>query len=442
MQGGSLPNPSHVLMIDEPFAYPWRDYPHIRMHVSRETLREAVDGDEGPPASATVRQAERGRPGLWFGSPELDTAVIRMVRFSFAGSLIVYRGVVVDADDALCMLLEMPAERILGQACDSLILPHESDPGAVGGLEAGGGRRAVVKRAKSDRLDVWVFDAAVCCHGRAARLVALRPTVADAGPRLVPALASSCGRDPSLLMIAHDLSNLLTVVSCGLTLAARQGAEEPDKKVSILHDAQAACGRSFALVRELMSRALGFVDAPRTESLALVVREVVEEATAGTPVSAEVDLPADLWPVRVVRSDIARVLANLTQNAIQSMAGVGKLKVEARNMHLSGPGAMRLTPGRYVRLSLSDSGVGIPSDMLRHIFDPYFTTRAEGLGLGLTACRGLLVSLGGDITAESLDTHGAAFHVYLQAAARAIPPPNWPDDEPETQVGRPPSLDR
>jgi two-component system NtrC family sensor kinase len=118
-----------------------------------------------------------------------------------------------------------------------------------------------------------------------------------------------------------------------------------------------------------------------------------------------------------------RVVYNLVLNAVQAMGGAGTIEVAAKNSYVHQPSGTGSVTGRAVRVSVIDSGPGIPSAALASIFEPYFTTKREGMGIGLSASRTLVLEAGGDITVESSLRGGSTFHVYLPAGVHTEPPP-------------------
>lgn len=151
------------------------------------------------------------------------------------------------------------------------------------------------------------------------------------------------------------------------------------------------------------------------------IREGLESAV-GDELGVTLDLPADLWPVRCHGPYVARVVYNLALNARQASDEQGSLCVRGRNVCLSRATASTLTSGRYVRLSVSDTGHGIPAKALPHVFEPYFTTKPTGRGVGLSACRAMMLRIGGDVTVESEAGQGTTFHVYLPSSFVSEPP--------------------
>jgi CheY-like chemotaxis protein len=131
-------------------------------------------------------------------------------------------------------------------------------------------------------------------------------------------------------------------------------------------------------------------------------------------------LPDDLWPANADKGQIGQVLQNLVINAVQAMPEGGMVRIEAANLQVAGPTTeLPLVAGRYVHLTVSDTGVGIAAEHLPKIFDPYFTTKQQGSGLGLATVYSIVKKHQGHIEVKSRLGSGTAFHIWLPAAAHA-----------------------
>ena len=151
------------------------------------------------------------------------------------------------------------------------------------------------------------------------------------------------------------------------------------------------------------------------------VRRLIEE-TFPREITLRHHIPADLWPIVSDPTQLHQVLLNLCVNARDAMPAGGILTIGARNAELAEGDPLlppHSVPGRYVELSVADSGQGIPADIRQRIFDPFFTTKelGKGTGLGLSTVMGIVRSHGGWVGVESEPGHGALFRVYLPATA-------------------------
>jgi PAS domain S-box-containing protein len=213
--------------------------------------------------------------------------------------------------------------------------------------------------------------------------------------------------------VAHDFNTLLTVILGNLTLLEQQlPAEGPH--VELLETSQTAAWRAAELTRQL----LGFSRRTKLSMRPLDLNHCVEETMAllaralGPSIEAEVRRAEGLWPVHADAGQMAQVLLNLALNARDAMPRGGRLLVEVANVALEGDAPGR---GDFVRLRVSDSGAGVPPELLPRIFDPFFTTKevGQGTGMGLAVVFGIVQQHGGWVECHSKPGAGARFDAYL-----------------------------
>ncbi len=218
--------------------------------------------------------------------------------------------------------------------------------------------------------------------------------------------------------IAHDFNNILTVVLGNLALARTDVAagSEPD---SLLQSAERSCRQAAGLTRQLLTFSRG--GAPVTQSMALgpVLQEAAGLALHESRAAVHLELPEDLWPVEADAGQIHEVITNIAVNALQAMSEGGTVQVRAANVLVAAGEVPQLLPGGYVLVTISDRGHGIAPDDLERIFEPYFTTKPHGHGMGLATCWSIVRRHGGHISAQSNVGEGTVFHVYLPRARAA-----------------------
>ncbi|MCK6487241.1 MAG: ATP-binding protein [Planctomycetes bacterium] len=219
--------------------------------------------------------------------------------------------------------------------------------------------------------------------------------------------------------IAHDVNNLLTGMLGGITLARRrQEAGEAAAAASLLGQAERAALRAAALLRQLLGASRGGEPARRTTGgLAELVGDAAELAARGSAVRCRIDAQPGLWPAEVDGGEIAQVVQNLVINAVQASRPGSEVRLALRNRELAGGGADPAPPGRYCELLVADHGCGIAAEDLARIFDPWFTTKPAGSGIGLATCRAIVERHYGRIAVESEPGVGTVFTVLLPAAA-------------------------
>ncbi|MBT7301439.1 MAG: response regulator [Victivallales bacterium] len=212
--------------------------------------------------------------------------------------------------------------------------------------------------------------------------------------------------------IAHDFNNLLTGIMGNISLAKDAS---PGEIKELLAEAERASSRATSLTRQLLTFAKG--GAPITEPTALagMIREAVSFGLRGSNVGAEYSLSDDLWPVDIDSGQVARAFQNIVINADQAMPQGGSIQVRARNVEDGADLPSSLPDGNMVEISFADSGQGIPPQSLSRIFDPYFTTKQKGSGLGLAAAFSIIQKHGGTITVDSELGEGTTFTFYLPA---------------------------
>ncbi|NPV06791.1 MAG: PAS domain S-box protein [Anaerolineae bacterium] len=237
--------------------------------------------------------------------------------------------------------------------------------------------------------------------------------------------------------IAHDFNNLLTAIGGNLALAGMSLEADEEAKES-LAEAEKATYRARDLTQQLLTFAKGGAPIKETASLVELLRESTGFALRGSPVRCHFDIPEDLWPVEIDRGQISQVVNNLVINAVEAMPGGGFIKVSAENVHLDGED-LPLAPGDYVKVVVQDHGVGIAPDRLDQVFDPYFSTKESGSGLGLATSYSIVRRHNGHIAVESEVGRGSTFQVFLPAlpyaerAQKPAPPPP-PDQRPKGRV--------
>ncbi len=221
--------------------------------------------------------------------------------------------------------------------------------------------------------------------------------------------------------IAHDFNNLLTAIIGNISLASLL-LPPNNEMTGRLNDAKNASLRARDLAQQLLTFARGGAPIKKMASIGRLIQDTVSFSLRGSHSRGEFNLGADLWQTEIDAGQISQVIANLVVNADQAMPNGGTLHVSCENYRHSAPDSsasvIDLPPGNYVRLSITDEGVGIPERFLKRIFDPYFTTKPKGNGLGLASTYSIIKNHQGLITVESEINVGSTFTIYLPAAAR------------------------
>jgi two-component system, cell cycle sensor histidine kinase and response regulator CckA len=229
--------------------------------------------------------------------------------------------------------------------------------------------------------------------------------------------------------IAHDFNNILTAILGNISLARIQ-FQDPDKAKQRLADAENAAVRAKDLTQQLLTFARGGEPVKKTLKVENLLKETAIFACHGSSVKCDFVLADNLWLIEADEGQIFQVINNLVINAVHAMPDGGTVTIKAEN------DSSKLAGKRSVKISVSDSGTGIPEDHFQKIFDPYFSTKPNGSGLGLATCFSIVNKHGGIITLESTVGKGTTFYIYLPALGTGIEVAHDPEMEIEHGSGR------
>lgn len=211
--------------------------------------------------------------------------------------------------------------------------------------------------------------------------------------------------------IAHDFNNILTIILGKISLAKMYVSPE-NKASEVLDSAEKGCKRARDLTNQLLTFSKGGAPIRKKVSIAELIKESTEFVLRGSNVKYELSVADDLWPVEIDEGQISQVINNLIMNANQAMPNGGVIEVIAENVP---HGLERALVLDYIKISITDHGTGIPSEDLSRIFDPYFTTKQKGSGLGLSTSYFIIKKHEGYIRVESQIGVGTTFYIYLPA---------------------------
>ncbi len=218
--------------------------------------------------------------------------------------------------------------------------------------------------------------------------------------------------------IAHDFNNLLTAIIGNISLASVL-LPPNDEMAERLDDAKNASLRARDLAQQLLTFARGGTPIKKTASIGKLIQDTVSFSLRGSHNRSEFEFGVDLSSAEIDAGQISQVIANLVVNADQAMPNGGTLHVSCENFRYSAPttpAVPDLAAGDYVRIRIRDEGVGIPAKYMKRIFDPYFTTKPKGSGLGLATAYSIIKNHSGLMTVESEVHVGTTFTIYLPAA--------------------------
>ena len=220
--------------------------------------------------------------------------------------------------------------------------------------------------------------------------------------------------------IAHEFNNILWIISANAEFALNI-LPEGNKVCKNLQRIEKACFRASDLVKQILSFSRQEKQAPRPSDIRPVVKETLKFIRSSLPTTIEIklEIPSQLGMVRVDPTQIHQVITNLCANAFDAMRKEGgELEVSLADTELEQntlPLPLGLAPGRYVRMRVKDTGLGMDQVVMKRIFEPFFTTKpvGKGTGMGLSVVHGIVQSYHGDITVDSEPGKGAVFDVFL-----------------------------
>ena len=213
--------------------------------------------------------------------------------------------------------------------------------------------------------------------------------------------------------IAHDFNNLLGGIFGYIDIAAEKTREK--YIANNLAKALGTIDRARGLTQQLLTFAKGGVPIKKIEKLTPFVQETTNFALSGSRVSCSFNIPTNLWLSEYDKNQIAQVIDNIIINAQQAMPDGGTIEVNAENIPINDKTHATLSAGNYVKVSVTDHGIGMPKEILTRIFDPFFTTKTKGHGLGLATSYSIIKRHGGCIEVDSEPGKGSTFHFYLPA---------------------------
>jgi len=223
--------------------------------------------------------------------------------------------------------------------------------------------------------------------------------------------------------LAHDFNNLLTAILGNISLSRVMlpAGSAVDER---LEQVEKATIRARGLTRQLLTFARGGAPVRKVSGLADLIRDSIAFPLQGSGIRCLFELADDLWAAEVDRDQFSQVIQNLAINAREAMPDGGTLTVTGRNLDLAPDNRLGLESGPYILVQVRDEGTGIPPEDRQQIFDPYFTRKEQGNGLGLAVAYAVMKKHEGLITVDSEPGSGSTFSLYLPAL-----PGHRPKDE-------------
>lgn len=214
--------------------------------------------------------------------------------------------------------------------------------------------------------------------------------------------------------IAHDFNNLLTGIFANLEMA-KMDLPENSSSSQYLQEAHHSILSARRLTGQLLTFAKGGEPVFKIVEMTRLIQETIDFNLHGTNVKPEIMLQDNLWSIMADEGQIEQVLANLTINSKQAMPGGGVLHVEGRNLSISEAYSEADLTSDSILFTIRDEGIGIPPKIIDHIFDPYFSTKETGHGLGLAIVYSIIKQHNGHISVSSEPNTGTTFTIILPA---------------------------
>jgi PAS domain S-box-containing protein len=227
--------------------------------------------------------------------------------------------------------------------------------------------------------------------------------------------------------IAHDFNNLLSGIFGHLSIIKTK-TDKANPIYNNILSAEKAMERTVDLTKQLLTFAKGGEPVKETVDIGKLIEETAGFTMHGSAVKLITHIADNLYSAKVDRGQISQVIANLIINGCQAMGNVGEIVICAENFNNKELIKPTLEKGCYVKISVQDKGCGIKSEIIKKIFDPYFTTKSKGTGLGLASSFSIIKKHGGLIEVESEVGKGSTFTVFLKAYSQKLAEQNDNDN--------------
>ncbi len=235
--------------------------------------------------------------------------------------------------------------------------------------------------------------------------------------------------------IAHDFNNLLTAILNNLFLMKKH--IRPEEKVyERIIATERATARAQSLTQQLLTFSKGGAPIKELINIRELVSESISIALRGSNVRCENLIPDDVWNIEADAGQMNQAINNILINADQSMPEGGTITINCDNVVVRAENSLTLKEGNYTKLSIRDQGTGISDEYLSRIFDPYFTTKQKGSGLGLSSAYSIIKNHDGHIDVKSELGVGTVFNMYLPASMEKVKIKKPAEDEPVTGTGK------
>jgi nitrogen-specific signal transduction histidine kinase/CheY-like chemotaxis protein len=215
--------------------------------------------------------------------------------------------------------------------------------------------------------------------------------------------------------IAHDFNNILTSIVMNLA-RAKMSLDSREDLSSMLTDVEDSCRRAKDLTNKLITFSKGGTPVKKIMSIKELLKDSAMFALRGSHIECKFHLPHDLWQVEIDEGQINQVVINLVINATQAMPDGGTIHITAENLYAGAQNIFSLPNSDFIKITVRDEGHGIHKEHMQKIFDPYFTTKKKGSGLGLSSAYSIIKNHSGYIDVQTEPESGTVFYIYLPAS--------------------------
>lgn len=214
--------------------------------------------------------------------------------------------------------------------------------------------------------------------------------------------------------LIHDFNNILTLLEGNITLA-QMSINEHERVSEILVNAEQACEQAKDLINQ-MSFLCSYNALNKKEILLTkVIQKSARLISKDSDTLCKIDVPEDLWLICANEGQIFQVFFNLMLNAVQAMDDNRILTITGSNSYINKNNKLKMVAKNYVKITIQDNGCGIPQEEINRIFEPYYTTKQKGKGLGLAITYLIIQEHNGYITVNSKEGKNTTFSVYFPA---------------------------
>ena len=219
--------------------------------------------------------------------------------------------------------------------------------------------------------------------------------------------------------IAHDFNNMLGVITGNVSYAL-SSLNKDDEIYEVLTDVQESSKQAQSLTYQLLTFSKGGTPIKKNSDINRLIKESAVFSTRGAKTSCNFDFSDVLWSAEVDPGQLNQVIGNLIINANQAMPNGGTITIRTKNVEIDSESDVPLPSGRYISIIVEDQGIGISKKYLSNIFEPYYTTKQKGSGLGLATTYSIIKKHGGHIALYSEINKGTVFNIYLPASSNDI----------------------